>query len=85
MPTSFTQVIAYTELFLNGVLQVSSDGLRSTGRIFKNHKVRIVNILDNGARYPILLGDQHTNMLGWTNFDDLIGITTVNITSIRIS
>lgn len=81
MPTSFVQVSINVDLFLNGVLQVSSEGLRSTGRVFKNHKVRIVTILANGAKYPILLGDKYTNKLGWTNFDDLTGVTTVNITS----
>ena len=81
MPTSLTQVFINVDLFFNGFLQTSSEGLCSTGRRFKNHRVRIVTILANGAKYPILLGDQHTNKLGWTNFDDLTGVTTVNVIS----
>ena len=84
MPFSFMQVTVNMELFLSGVTQFSSDGSCGARRRLKNRRVRIVKILRNGAKYPILLGDQHNNKLGWVNFDDLTGVTTVNITSVNI-
>lgn len=84
MSISLMKITINTELFLSGVTQISSDGSCGTGCRLKNHRVRIVKILDNGAKYPILLGDRYDNNLGWVSFDDLTGVTTVNITSVGI-
>lgn len=85
MPLSITQIVVNTEFYLTGVLQVASDGSRGTGRKFTNYKVRIVRILNNGAPYPILLGDGYSNQLGWVSADDLTGVRTTLISSVYIA
>lgn len=49
------------EFKLGGRLNVASDGSQGKGKSFSDYKVRIVKILGNGAKYPILLGDENTN------------------------
>ena len=85
MPLSITQIVTNREFYLTGVLQVASDGSRGTGRRFTNYKVRIVRILNNGAPYPILLGDAYGDQLGWVSEDDLTGVRTRYITHVYIA
>ena len=79
MPLSIIKV--GVEFYLTGRLQVASDGSKGTGKYFQNYPVRIVRT--NGYNpYPILLGDDYSDQLGWVNEDMLtsdIYITTVYI------
>ena len=55
-----------------GTLHKSADGTAGTGRSFTNYPVRIVRTLDsNKYPYPILLGDNYSDQLGWVNQSDL--------------
>ena len=56
--------------YFTGTLQASSDGTAGTGRNLSNHPVYIVKQRP-GAKYPILLGDDYSNQLGWCNWSDL--------------
>ena len=58
--------------YLTGRLQVDSYGTSGTGRYFSNYPVRIVNIKTDGRPYPILLGDDWTDKLGWVSRDMLL-------------
>ncbi|CAL6032029.1 Hypothetical_protein [Hexamita inflata] len=51
---------------LTGRLQVFSDGSGGTGMYFSNYQVRIVRIR-SGQAYPILLGDNWSDNLGWAS------------------
>lgn len=85
MPLTISQITVNRYLTLTGVLNVASDGSRGTGRRFTNYKVRIVRILDRNVPYPILLGDDYTDTLGWVSYDDLTGVTKVRVTSVTIA
>ena len=56
--------------YYTGKLQASSDGTAGTGRYLSNHPVYIVRQIP-GAKYPILLGDDYSNQLGWCNWSNL--------------
>ncbi|CAL5970762.1 Conserved_hypothetical protein [Hexamita inflata] len=56
-------VLCYT-----GTLQAASDGSDGTGRSFTNYRIHIVRIR-SGYAYPILMGDNWSEMLGWTSAD----------------
>ena len=74
MPIEIKNVVVGHWFILNGRLHVSSDGTKGVGRAFENYKVTIVRDLrDEGrdALYPILLGDNYTNKLGWVSEDEL--------------
>lgn len=85
MPITVSQITVNRYLTLSGVLQVASDGSRGTGRRFTNYRVHIVKILDRNVPYPILLGDDHTDSLGWVSYDDLTGVTKVRVTSVTLA
>ena len=71
MPLLYSQVTVGARIKLTGRLQVASDGSRGTGRYFENYEVRIVRILNNGAPYPVLLGDNYSDCLGWVSYEML--------------
>ena len=74
MPIEIKNVVVGHCFILNGRLHVSSDGTKGVGRAFENYKVTIVRDLrDEGrdALYPILLGDDYSNQLGWVSEDEL--------------
>ena len=71
MPLTIAQIRIGVRFYLTGRLQVASDGSRGTGRAFNHYAVRIVRILNNGAPYPILLGDNYSNQLGWVSHNML--------------
>jgi hypothetical protein len=49
-----------------GTLQRSADGTSGTGRSFTDYPVRIVSINQRPSwSYPVLLGDAHSDELGW--------------------
>jgi len=77
-----TQITVGVKLTLSGVLHTSSYG-EGTGRRFNNYPVRIVKII-SGRPYPILLGDDYSNQLGWVSSDELIGRVTAVISSVSI-
>ena len=85
MPITVSQITVNRYLTLSGVLQVASDGSRGTGRRFTNYRVHIVKILDRNVPYPILLGDDYTDTLGWVSYDDLTGVTKVRVTSVTLA
>ena len=67
MSLTIGQIRVGCRFYLTGRLQVAADGSQGTGRYFENYEVRIVRILNNGAPYPILLGDKWVNNLGWVS------------------
>ena len=69
MVISVAQIVVGTRLTLSGVLHCSSYG-EGTGRRFSNYPVRIVKIV-SGRPYPVLLGDDYSNQLGWVSYDEL--------------
>ena len=58
------------DYLFTGTLQASSDGTAGTGRTFKNYPVHIVRQIP-GAKYPILLGDNYSECLGWCKMSNL--------------
>ena len=69
MVISVTQITVGTRLFFTGVLHTSSYGEGVTRR-FNSYPVRIVRIIP-GRLYPVLLGDDYSNVLGWVSYDEL--------------
>ena len=58
------------KFILNGHVHETSYGDGRIGKRFTDYPVRIVRIIE-GRRYPILLGDQYSNQLGWISEDEL--------------
>ena len=85
MPTSIMRILFNLEFYLSGAPQAAGEGPPSAGRMHRNSRVHIVRVLDNGSEYLVLLCDQHNNMLGWTNFNNLTAVATVNITSMGVA
>jgi hypothetical protein len=55
-----------------GVLNVSADGSCGTGQSFTNYRVTIVRFYQRpSSRYPILLGDNYSQQLGWVDASTL--------------
>ena len=73
------------QFYLTGRLQVDSYGTSGTGRYFSHYKVRIVNIKNDGRPYPILLGDNYSNMLGWVSRDMLLSETEIQVEVIQFN
>ena len=65
------EVIVGREYCFSGVLHTQADGYGRTGRRFDNYRVHVVMILDRDVPYPILLGDEYSDQLGWVSRYDL--------------
>ena len=85
MPLSVTQIKVGVNFYLTGRLNVASDGSQGRGKSFSNYKVHIVRILDRDVPYPILLGDNYSEQLGWVSAAELRGEITVGITNVTIA
>lgn len=81
MPLIAAQIVVGMRFRLTGVLHVASDGSRGTGRRFTDYPVHIVRII-SGRKYPILLGDNYSEQLGWVSADELTGHVTTYITAV---
>jgi len=83
MPITVAQIRVGVKLTLTGVLHTSSYG-EGTGKKFTNYPVHISKIIP-GRPYPVLLGDDHSEQLGWVSNDELTGVvkTCVTVVSIR--
>ena len=85
MPLTVTQIRVGISFYLTGRLNVAADGSRGRGKSFSNYKVRIVRILDRDVPYPILLGDNFSDQLGWVSAAELRGEVTVGVTKVTIA
>lgn len=57
-------------VLFNGTLYKSSYG-EGKGKRLNNYKAYIVRIIP-GRTYPILLGDNYSNQLGWVKTNDIV-------------
>jgi hypothetical protein len=71
---SVTSIKLYQALgyLYTGTLQVSADGSRGTGWTMEKYPVRIVLIWPRAnSPYPVLLGDNNSDQLGWASPNSL--------------
>ena len=72
MPLSFSMIEVGLQFYLTGRLHKNSYGGGRQNKYWNNYPVRIVRIIDDDDRdFPILLGDDYSDQLGWVSCDEL--------------
>lgn len=73
MPIAYVDIRVGFRFLLNGRLHKTSYGEGLQNKVWNNYEVRIVRIINDGRKCPILLGDDWSDQLGWVSPDELTG------------
>ena len=60
-----------TRVIFTGTLWKSADGTAGPGASFSNYECYISRIVSDKNPFPVLLGDEYTNQLGWVRWADI--------------